>query len=108
MNRVLQLLRVFGLTMNESEMYVYLAKTGPQTIEDLRKVLGINKQQVYRVLDTLQGKGVIAHNPQKSEVVTATPFEEILESYLKKSKDKVQKITKNKDELLAIWKDMKF
>jgi DNA-binding MarR family transcriptional regulator len=107
-NRVLQLLRAMGLTMNESEIYVYLAKTGPQSIEDLGKALGITKQQLHRILKNLQEKGVIAHNPQMIEVVSATTFEEILEFYLKRSKDKVRKIAENKDELLTMWKDMKF
>jgi len=108
LNRVLQLLRALGLTMNESEIYVYVAKMGPQSIEDLEKVLGITKQQLCRILRNLQEKGVITRNPQMIEVVSATTFEELLEFYLKRSKDKVRKIAENKDELLTIWKDMKF
>jgi len=94
--------------MNESEIYVYVAKMGPQSIEDLEKVLGITKQQLCRILRNLQEKGVITRNPQMIEVVSATTFEELLEFYLKRSKDKVRKIAENKDELLTIWKDMKF
>jgi sugar-specific transcriptional regulator TrmB len=108
MNRVLQLLRVFGLTMIESEVYVYLAKTGPQNIEDLDRMFGTTKPQFFRILRALKEKGVMVSNPQKPEVVASIPFEEILESYLKSNIDKMQKVAENRDELLSIWKDMKF
>lgn len=108
MNKVLQVLEAFGLTKKESEIYAYLAKTGSQSSKDLVKALGITKQQVCRVLRSLQDKGVIVSDSQMVEIVTAISFEEILNLYLKSSKDRVQMIAKNKNELLAIWKDIKF
>ena len=58
-DKITPLLRGFGLTEKESEVYVFLAKSGVQKAGEVSKRLRMHKAQVYRILEVLQSKGLV-------------------------------------------------
>ena len=89
-----------GLSRSAAELYVYLAKKGPQKTVDLAKALTYNKREIYSSLRNLQTKGLVTKD---HKLFSALPFEEALELLISKEKEKAQAVQKSKDELLASW-----
>jgi len=80
LERVIKALIGFGLTRVDAEVYVYLAKKGPQKAVDLAKALNINKQKIYASLKNLQTKGLVSKD---RTIFSALPFEEALDLLIK-------------------------
>jgi len=103
---VLRLLEDFGFSKVDAEVYVYLAKTGPQKGKDLNDGLKMPKQQLYLALESLQTKGVVARSSGSPALFSALAFEELLNLYVRLNVEKAKIIKENKEELLASWRDM--
>jgi sugar-specific transcriptional regulator TrmB len=89
-----------GLSRSDAELYVYLAKKGPQKTVDLAKALTYNKREIYSSLRNLQTKELVTND---HTLFSALPFEEALELLINKEKEKAQAVQKSKDELLVSW-----
>ena len=106
LERVLRLLEGFGFSRVDAEVYMYLAKTGPQKGKDLNNGLKMPKQQLYPALESLQKKGVVTRSSERPILFSALTFEELLNLYVKLNVDQAQIIKETKGELLASWRDM--
>lgn len=90
-----------GLTRVQAEVYVYLAKKGPKTIDYLIKTLLYNRREIEESLKILQFKGLLTRN---QVLFCALPFEESLTLLIETRKEQAQVVTKKKEELLVNWK----
>lgn len=90
-----------GLTRVQAEVYVYLAKKGPKTIDYLIKTLLYNRREIEESLKILQFKGLLTRN---QVLFCALPFEEVLTLLIETRKEQAQVVTKKKEELLVNWK----
>ena len=52
-------LRGIGLTSRESDVYVFLAKSGTQKGGDVAKSMKMHKAQVYRILHSLENRDMV-------------------------------------------------
>lgn len=100
LERVIKALIGLGLTRVDAEVYVYIAKKGPQTGVDLAKALNINKQKMYTSLRNLQTKGLVTKD---RTIFSALPFEEALDLLIKMEKEQAQIMQESKEELLTTW-----
>ena len=100
LERVIKALVDLELSRSDAEVYVYLAKKGPQTVVDLAKALSINKQKIYTSLKNLQTKGLVTKDPDFFSDLT---FEEALNLLIKMEKEQAQAMQESKEELLATW-----
>jgi sugar-specific transcriptional regulator TrmB len=103
---IFNVLRIFKLTENESEVYVFLARNGAgaQRAYDISRSLSINKVQVYRVLKTLESRGMVDLTLEKPARYTAVPFENLIELLIKTKRDDVSFLEENKNALLTQWR----
>lgn len=83
LERIIKILEGFGFERIEAEVYVYLAKKGPQKEMDLSDALKIRKRQLYFILKKLQAKGVVSVSPEHPAVFSALPFEKTLNRLVK-------------------------
>jgi sugar-specific transcriptional regulator TrmB len=104
--RVLKILESFGLSRTESEVYVYLAKTGPSKVIDLTISLRISKQKVYSILRKLKAKEIVTVRPERNTVYSALTFNELLNRYIKKNNDQAEFIRETTIELINNWQKM--
>ena len=97
-NRI-QYLMDIGLKELEADVYLQLLKESGITGYRISKLLKKTKPTVYKILETLQQKGlIIANEVAKSQVFTALPIKQYLdyqEVEFKKNKNKVIKILSN-------------
>lgn len=106
LERVLKTLQGFGLSRMDAEVYVYLAKKGPQKGTDIADALKIRKQQLYPILKTLQAKGVVTVSPEHPALFSAVAFEKALDLLLEANMEQAKAIKETKEELLSSWRDM--
>jgi sugar-specific transcriptional regulator TrmB len=103
---VLKTLEGFGLKRIDAEVYVYLAKRGPQIGRDIASALKIAKQQLHPILKTLQDKGVVTVSPEHPALFSAVAFEKALDLLLEANMEQAKAIKETKEELLSSWRDM--
>jgi sugar-specific transcriptional regulator TrmB len=87
-----------GLSRVDAELYVYLAKKGPQKMVDLAKALAYNKAKIYSSLRNLQTKKLVGKNPP---MFCALPFEEALELLINSKKEQTEAMIEYKKEHLV-------
>lgn len=102
----MKLLERVGLSSVDAEVYIFLAKVGPQRIKDLTESLNRTKQQLYPALKSLQKKGIVNVCSKRSTIFSAIAFEELLNQHVELTIDRAQTIKETKQELLSSWRDL--
>jgi sugar-specific transcriptional regulator TrmB len=106
LERVLRLLEEFGFSRVDAEVYLYLAKVGPQKGKDLSSGLKMTKQQLYPALKRLKEKGIVTSKDERAATFSAMAFEELLKLIVRMKEDQAKGIEHDKEELLAYWRNM--
>jgi sugar-specific transcriptional regulator TrmB len=101
LERVIKALIDLGLSRSDAEVYVYLAKKGPNKVVALARALNYNRKKIHASLKTLQTKGLVTKD---RTIFSALPFEEALDLLIKMEKEQAQELHESKKELLASWK----
>lgn len=100
---VLEVLKNFGLTDKESEVYIYLAKSCIQKAGNISKRLRMHKAQVYRILRNLRIKGLVRSTFEVPMRFEAVPFERCLDLMIKAKKEESTFLEGKRDELVTCW-----
>ena len=101
LERVIKALVSLGLTRSDAEVYVYLAKKGPQEVMDLAKALNYVNKKINASLTNLRTKGLVS---KEGTIFSAIPFEEALEMLIEREKEQAKSIEEIKKELIVSWK----
>jgi sugar-specific transcriptional regulator TrmB len=105
--RVIDTLMSFGLTRIDSQIYILLAKKGPQKAIEFGKALKTSKPQLYRSLKNLESRGVVSSSLEHPAKFSALPFEKALDllakAKMKKALEEAQHIQENKQDILDNW-----
>ena len=92
-----------GLTQSAAEVYVHLAKQGPQEARAIAEALNMHEQLIYRSLRSLKNRGIVSATPERPAEFSALPFDKALELLIKAHLKESQKIEQEKDEILSHW-----
>lgn len=105
--RVIETLMSFGLTRIDSQIYILLAKKGPQKAIEVGKALKTSKPQLYRSLQALESKGIVSATLEHPAKFSALPFEKALDllakAKMKKALEEAQQIQETKQDILGNW-----
>ncbi len=101
---MIKILRKFGFSKVDADVYIYLAKKGPRRVIDLSIALKLTDTKLDFVLENLQSKGLVTASFEKSELFSALPFELILDQLVKSHIQRGLAITENREEFLARWR----
>ncbi len=95
-----RILKNSGLTTNEADVYVLLAKQGAMSRSEVSRSLKKDKAQVSRILKKLQSKGVVESTLEFPRRFTVIPFEKIIDSSIRTKREEVRFIENAKKDLL--------
>jgi len=100
-------LRSFGLTEKEAEIYIFLAKHGVLKGGEISKQTKTQKALVYRILKSLQAKGLVESTMEFPARFTAVPFEKVVDSNIQAKQEEAAQIAAQKRQLLNYWQNIK-
>jgi len=100
---LVKVLRDFGLTDTEAEIYLFLANQEALKGTEIAKFTKKDKAQVYHILKSLQAKGLVESTLEAPVRFAPVPFERIVDLTIKSKKDEAKKIEKAKEDLLKYW-----
>ena len=86
------LLSKFGLSPNQSKVYLSLSKDGPTTASHLSRSLDIPRTEIYHLLKTLRHKGCIETINEKPMRFGPIPVERFLEKTISIEKNKIKNL----------------
>jgi len=93
----------FGITSNQSKIYIYLGKYGSKTAPEVCNALRLPRTETYHLLSTLQNKGVITATFQHPIRFSALPLEKAMKSLIDTEKEKVKNLEFKQMEISKIW-----
>jgi sugar-specific transcriptional regulator TrmB/CBS domain-containing protein len=105
-NEIVSVLRDFGLTEKEAEVYLFLAKTGVQRAGEVAKRLKMHKAQVYRILEVLQSKGLAEATLEFPARFVPVSFEHFLDMTIMAKREETFNLESRKSKLLARWESI--
>jgi sugar-specific transcriptional regulator TrmB len=103
---VLKMLEGFGLKRLDAEVYVYLAKKGPQEGAAIAEALKLRKQQLRLILKALQEKGLVSASTEHQVLFSAIVFEKALDLLVEANLEQAKAIQETREKLLSKWRDM--
>jgi sugar-specific transcriptional regulator TrmB len=99
----LKALESLGLERVEAEIYLFLAREGPQLAKDIAKSLDVYKQQLYRSLKHLQIEGMVSSDLERPALFSAVSFEKVLDILIEAKKAQALALQESRKELMSAW-----
>ena len=104
LERVIEVLVNLGLTRVQAEIYVFTAKKGFRTIEELVEGLNYSGKKIRYNLESLVAKELVT---KKGSTFYAISFEEALELLIEQKKKEANHIQESKRQVLSSWEKEK-
>ncbi len=101
---VRRVLKDFGLTEKEVTTYVFVAKHGPMKGGEIAKLTKTQKAQTYRMLKSLQSKGLVETTLESPARFAAVQFEKFIDLNIKTKQEEALLLEKTKSALLEHWR----
>jgi sugar-specific transcriptional regulator TrmB len=93
----------FGLTANQSKVYIYLGKYGSKTAPEACRALKIPRTETYHLLTTLQNKGIVSATFQHPIRFSALPLDKAVWVLVNAEKERVKSLEKQEKEIVELW-----
>ncbi len=93
----------FGLTANQSKVYIYLGKYGSKTAPEVCKALRLPRTETYHLLTTLQNKGMVAATFQHPIRFSALPLNKAIWVLVNAEKERVNTLERQEKAIVELW-----
>ncbi|WP_165775280.1 TrmB family transcriptional regulator [Nitrosotalea sinensis] len=93
----------FGLTPNQSKVFLYLEKYGSSTATQVSKALKIPRTETYHLLTNLQNKGIISAAFQHPIRFTSLPMDKAITTLINAEKERVKNLETQEKKLIDMW-----
>ena len=102
--RVIKALKGLGLSSVDVQVYIYLARTGPQKMREIASALKLPENKVDRSLKELQTISIVKASIEYPMEFVAMPFEEVIDLFIEVKKEQAKTMQQSREELLSSWK----
>jgi sugar-specific transcriptional regulator TrmB len=103
MKKINESLIHYGLTPNQSKVYLYLTKTGEKTASGISKNLNIPRTESYHLLNSLEQKGIIFSIFGKPTKFNSVPIDDALTIMIDNEKNRILDLELKKEKILTLW-----
>lgn len=93
----------FGLTSNQSKVYIYLGKHGHKTAPEVCKALKLPRTETYYLLTTLQNKGIVSATFQHPIRFSAIPLDKAMWALVHAEKERLRELERKEKDLVELW-----
>lgn len=95
--------REYGLTSNETKVFLQLSRFSPNTASEIGRSLGIPRTEVYNILSSLQGKGIIEATLDRPAKFFAIPVRRALDMLIEAERSRISTMESKREEVLKRW-----
>lgn len=96
----------FGLTQNQSKVFLFLEKHGPNTATQISKALKIPRTETYHLLTNLQNNGIVSASFQHPIKFSAYPLDKAIGVLINAEKERVKSLENQEKDIVALWEAM--
>ncbi|MDE1729049.1 MAG: hypothetical protein KGH81_07740 [Thaumarchaeota archaeon] len=93
----------FGLTSNQSKVFLFLEKYGPSAAAQVSKSLKIPRTETYHLLTNLQNRGIVLASFQHPLKFTALPLDKAIGVLIGAEKERVKQLEYQEKSLVDLW-----
>lgn len=93
----------FGLTSNQSKVYIYLGKHGHKTAPEVSKALRLPRTETYYLLTILQNKGIVSATFQHPIRFSAIPLDKAMWALVHAEKERLRELERKEKDLVELW-----
>lgn len=93
----------FGLTANQSKVFLFLEKSGPSTATQVSKSLKIPRTETYHLLTNLQNRGMVLASFEHPIKFTALPLNKAIGVLINAEKERVKQLEYQEKNLVELW-----
>ena len=94
------ILRNFGLTHKQADVYLFLVKRAIATGGEISKQTKIDRSVIYRILKRLQAKGLVEPTLESPIRFMAVPVDKALDLIIKAKQEEIKAVEKAKKDLI--------
>lgn len=96
----------YGLTSNQSKVFIYLGKYGSKTAPEVCKALKIPRTETYHLLSALQNKGIVSATFEHPIKFKARSLEKAIWILVNSEKERVKGLEKMEKDLSELWNNI--
>ena len=104
--RIIKALEGFGLSQDDVQVYVFLAKEGPHTLREIMGKLNLYESKASRCLKDLQDIEIVKTIGEQPIKYSAVTFEEVIDLFIEVKKEQTKTMQESREELLSSWKTL--
>lgn len=93
----------FGLTSNQSKVFLFLEKSGPSTATQVSKSLKIPRTETYHLLTNLQNRGIVLASFQHPIKFAALSLDKAIGVLINAEKERVKQLENQEKGLVELW-----
>lgn len=106
LDQVQHQLAKYGLTGNQSKVYIFLGKYGAKTAPEVCKALKLPRTETYHLLSALQNKGIVSATFQHPIQFTALPLNEAIWILVNSEKERLKSLERMEGQLSELWSNI--
>ncbi|WP_299293898.1 TrmB family transcriptional regulator [Nitrosopumilus sp.] len=96
----------YGLTSNQSKVFIYLGKYGSKTAPEVCKALKLPRTETYHLLSALQNKGIVSATFDHPIRFTAEPLDKAIWVLVNSEKERVKSLEQMEKGLSELWENI--
>ncbi len=104
--KIKRILTQYGLTPNQSKVYLHLTKSSEKTASELSKLLNIPRTETYHLLNSLEEKGIVYSIFGKPCKFNAIPINDAINMLINNEKKRISELESKKQTILSIWETL--
>jgi len=104
LSTVEEILMKFGLSRNESKIYLFLARTGEKKAKEISDALSLYRTETYRALRNLEKNGLILSIFGRPLKFKAIPLEKAVDILIKMKTLQIEKLKQEKKRIIENWR----
>jgi sugar-specific transcriptional regulator TrmB len=98
----------FGLTSNQSKVFIYLGKYGSKTASEIAKALQMPRTETYHLVNSLQNLGLVIAELAHPTKYSAMEMKQAIETLVKQEQQRINHLAGKEESLSELWKQVPF
>jgi len=98
----------FGLTSNQSKVFIYLGKYGSKSASEISKALQLPRTETYHLVNSLQNMGLVTAELSHPTKYTAMEMKQAIGTLVRQEQSRINSLANKEESLSEMWKEIPF